>query len=131
MQMLASSALLSSSPIKQELQKLKECGPCVSNALSAINTAGSKGQPSSVRPLLRLLAQKYLFMDGYTQQDSHEALMLLLDMLDEEISASNKANGIPKGTPLAIICCVPCAAIICPARRAGARHTSTESNNIV
>lgn len=100
MQMLASSALLSSAPITQELQKLKEYGPCISNALAGINAIGAKGQPFSVRPLLKLLAQKYSFMDGYTQQDSHEALMLLLDMLDQEIVASNKEKGSPKGVPL-------------------------------
>lgn len=99
MQMLASSALLSSEPITQELQKLKEYGPCVSTLLSGINTLGSKGQPFSVRPLLKLLMRKYSFMDGYTQQDSHEALMLLLDKLDEEIAASNKEKGNPKGMP--------------------------------
>lgn len=108
--MLASSARLSSAHIAQELQNLKEYGPCVSNALSGINTVGAKGQPSSVRPLLRLLAQKYSFMDGYTQQDSHEALMLLLDKLDEELAANNKKNGNPKGTELLVPRCA-CAAI--------------------
>jgi hypothetical protein len=100
MQMLASSALLSSAPVTEELRKLKECGPCVSDALAGINTVGLKGQPFTVRPLLKLLSKNTPCMDGTTQQDSHEALMLLLDMLDEEIQARNKENGCPKGTML-------------------------------
>lgn len=98
MQMLASSALLSSASVTKELQQLGEYGPCISSALAGINTLGGKGQPFSVRPLLKLLAKKYSFMDGYTQQDSHEALMLLLDMLDEEIAASITEKGGKTGT---------------------------------
>ena len=87
LQLLASSALLNAKDAAAELEDQRAVGPALARALAAVNAFSADERPADARPLLQHVARKRPDMDGRTQQDSHEALMLLLDLLDDEAAA--------------------------------------------
>lgn len=93
LQLLASSAQLNSKEAVAELESQHAVGPALSRALAAVNAFKADEQPADARPLLQHIARKRPDMDGQTQQDSHEALMLLLGLLDDEATAARRDAG--------------------------------------
>jgi hypothetical protein len=91
-QLLASSALLNSKRSLEELESNQKLGPCLAEAISSVNRFTMDDQPQSAAPLLQHLAQKNPAMNGHVQQDSHEALMLLLDLVQQEMEAKEQAR---------------------------------------
>jgi ubiquitin C-terminal hydrolase len=85
LQFLASSAHLNSQDTLATLDSLPKVGPALSAVLQGINTFDAQEQPCSPVPLLTQLARKNGMMNGQSQQDSHEALMLLLELVDTEM----------------------------------------------
>lgn len=94
-QMLASSALLNSERSLEELRSSQKLGPCLAEMMSSVNTFATDDQPRSAAQLLQHIAQKNPEMNGRVQQDSHEALMLLLDLLQQEMEAKHHPDGKP------------------------------------
>jgi ubiquitin C-terminal hydrolase len=88
-QFLASSAFLCSSRSISELEELNKVGPSLASVLTGVNEFDSDDRPYNALHLLQHIARKNPIMNGQSQQDSHEALMLLLDLVDSE---SKKAD---------------------------------------
>ena len=84
-QFLASSAHLNAPEFTSQLEQLPRVGPSLAAVLDGINTFDAEEQPYSAIHLLCHIARKNAALNGQTEQDSHEALMQLLELIDDEM----------------------------------------------
>lgn len=94
-QFLASSALLCSSRSMSELEGLHKVGPSLASALAGVNEFESDDRPYNALHLLQHIARKNPVMNGQSQQDSHEALMLLLGLIESEPKRADPHKAAP------------------------------------
>jgi uncharacterized UBP type Zn finger protein len=97
LQFVASSTRLTSPDFAERLRALDKVGPALAEVVEGINDLDNQRQSLDPSALITHLAAKNAAMDGRKQQDSHEALMLLLDLLDTEFKALQESSGGSSG----------------------------------
>ena len=86
LQMLAASSQLMGADVKHVLMKQNGLPREFMELLQGINSIKTERSSQSAVGLLNTLAKTHAQMDGHSQQDSHEALTLLLDTIIRDVS---------------------------------------------
>eukprot|EP00892_Ulva_mutabilis_P002766 jgi/Ulvmu1/12490/UM009_0143.1 len=92
LQMLASSSQLMCEDVKEVLLNQGGLARDFIQLLHSINSISTQKVSHSAVRLLDHLSQKYSCMDGQSQQDSHEALIFLLEMVHHDVSRGSASD---------------------------------------
>ena len=95
LQLLASSAHLNAPATLAAISGAGGTSAALASVLGCINTISPDHAPQQTWQLLQQMSRKCTDMDGRTQQDSHEALMVLFDLLESESKKHAKAQVEP------------------------------------
>lgn len=94
LQMLASSSRLMSHNVKSQFLQAQGSAPKLMRLLQSINAITLQKVSHSPEELLSTLAKSHAHLDGHSQQDSHEALLALLNEVHCDV-AQVSLTGMP------------------------------------
>lgn len=92
LQMLASSSRIMSPDVKQALLQIDGSPRKLINLLQNINSISTEKISYSSQDLLATLAKTHAHLDGQSQQDSHEALIALLDAVHCDVAVGSSTG---------------------------------------